>query len=125
MPPVVHQFAAAAHQDDPELLLAALANSNPFALEYASPRLRGSKAFMLAAVEQDGNALWSASARLKADREVVIEAVLQVGAPTHDVPAHPWMQTPPSDRRSNRAHHIDVPVDVPAHWRSPMLRAPS
>ena len=46
---------------------------------YAAAELRGDREIVLAAVAQDGNALWYAEAELKGDREIVLAAVAQHG----------------------------------------------
>ena len=49
------------------------------ALQYASAELKGDREIVIEAVKQNGGALWYASAELKGDREIVIEAVKQNG----------------------------------------------
>jgi hypothetical protein len=61
---------------DKEIVLAAM-QQNGDALQYASKELKADTEFMLAAVKQNGPSLWYASEELKDDREIVLAAVQQ------------------------------------------------
>jgi hypothetical protein len=72
------QMCSATRDSDREKLLAAV-QQNGHALFYASAELKADREVVLAAVQQTGRALVYASAELKADREVVLAAVQQNG----------------------------------------------
>merc|ERR1712139_408759 len=64
---------------DREIVLAAVENYNPRALEAADPALKADKEFVLAAVKMQGEALEYAAFALQSDREIVLAAVTNVG----------------------------------------------
>ena len=71
-------FASAAMEDDREVVIAAC-NQNGQALQYASAALQDDREVVLAACKQNGLALQYASVALKDDREVVVEGCNQNG----------------------------------------------
>jgi hypothetical protein len=65
-------------RDDREVVMAAVMQNGP-ALFFASDRLKDDRELVMAAVTENGNALFFASDRLKDDREIVMFAVRQNG----------------------------------------------
>ena len=71
-------YASEALRADKEVVIAAV-QQNGNALKFASEELRADKEVVIAAVQQDGGALEFASEELRADKEVVMAAVKQDG----------------------------------------------
>ncbi|EFC47851.1 predicted protein [Naegleria gruberi] len=61
--------------DDKDLILMAINRGEPFALRFASKRLKNDKQVVMAAIQQTGSALSEASTELQNDREIAMTAV--------------------------------------------------